>query len=189
MILRVVAGVTEGSAERPARGLVRSHLGTDRATGESVEVTIWDDAEAASGGATNGAGESPADRSGDGRAESNHEAAYFDVGSTWLEWSRDEPVAFRLAIGRFSRPRADLEMQDALRERVPLLGEDLTESAVGRRIVGSAVEVVFFTAWTRESGERPLEQALWPDIVLRYDQFGVRVCSPARPIVSRPPRP
>ena len=168
MILRVVAGISGERGQPPGGGLIRAHLGVDRASGELVEVAVWDDAEAARSAGGNGA-----------------DAAYFDVGSTWLEWSRDEPVAFRLAVGRFTKPGSDLEMLTALRQRVPLVGDDMTEAAVGRRIVGRSVEVLFFSAWAREPGERPLDHAFWEDISLRYDEFAVRVCSPTRPVVSR----
>lgn len=177
MILRVVTGHAGGHAPPRERGLVRAHLGRDRVSGEPVEVTVWDDLEAAISIETRSSDVAPAD------------PAYFDVGPTWLEWSRDEPVAFRLAVGQLNRPRADLEMMAWLRDRVPMLGEDLTESAVGRRVVGRAVEVVFFSAWAREPAAWKLEDAFWPDIARHYDEFSVRVCESTRPIVSRPPRP
>jgi hypothetical protein len=172
VILRVVAGVTGGAEPRLERGLIRAHVGVDRTSGETVEVTVWDDAEAA--------------RSADGHGA---DASYFDVGTTWLEWSREEPVAFRLAVGRFSKPGADQEMLAALRERVALIADDVTESAVGRRLADRAVEVVFFTAWARETDQLRLDRPFWPDMSLRYDDFEVRVCNPTRPVVSRPPVP
>jgi hypothetical protein len=172
VILRVVAGITGGAEPPDAGGLIRAHLGADRATGELVEVTVWGDPEAAR----------PA-------AGDSGRAAYFDIGSTWLEWSRDEPAAFRLAVARFTRPGADLEMVTALRDRMPLVGDDVTESAVGRRLVDRAVEIVFFSAWAREPSGWRLDRALWPDISVRCDEFGVRVCDPTRPILSRQPVP
>ena len=172
MILRVVAGITGGSETPRERGLVRAHLGSDRGSGDLVEVTVWDDPEAA-----RSAGAADVD------------SAYFDVGATWLEWSREEPVAFRLAVGRFTRPGADVEMLAALRERVPVVGDDLTESAVGRRLADRAVEVLFFSAWAREPADWTLDRPFWPDISLRYDGFAVRVCTPTRPVVSRQPAP
>jgi hypothetical protein len=172
VILRVVAGLTGGARPLSERGLIRAHLGADRDSGELVEVTVWDDAEAA--------------RSADGDGDA---AAYFDVGTTWLEWSREEPVAFRLAVGRFTKPGADREMLAAIRERISLIADDMTESAVGRRLVDRAVEIVFFSAWAREPTDRRLDRAFWSDISLRYDGFAVRVCSPERPVVSRRPGP
>ncbi|HJW21242.1 MAG TPA: hypothetical protein VJ506_02315 [Candidatus Limnocylindrales bacterium] len=172
MILRVVAGVTGGTRPPLERGLVRAHLGTDRATGELVEVTVWDDTESA-----RSAG-------GDG-----HSAEYFDIGTTWLEWSREEPVVFRVAVGRFTRPGSDREMLAALRDRIPELGDGMTESAAGRRLNGRAVEVLFFSAWAREPAGRRVDRAFWRDLSLHDDGFVVRVCSPVQPIVSRRPGP
>ena len=172
MILRVVAGVTGGTRPPLERGLVRAHLGSDRATGELVENTVWDDAESARS----------AGRDGDS-------AEYFDVGTTWLEWSREEPVVFRVAVGRFTKPGADREMLAALRDRISELGDGMTESAVGRRLNGRAVEVLFFSAWAREPSGRRLDHAFWHDVALHYDEFAARVCSPVQPIVSRRPGP
>ena len=53
---------------------------------------------------------------------------------------------------------------------------DLTvEHFVGRRIVGHAVEVTLVSAWSRPPADRPLEDAFWPDIAFRYDDFRVEV--------------
>lgn len=172
MILRVATDHAGGLEPPRGRGLIRAHLGRDRRSGQPIEVTVWDDLDAALGTDTSAA-----------------DPAYFDVGSTWLEWSRDEPVVFRLAVGRLLRPRADLEMLAWLRDRVPMIGEDMTESAVGRRVVGRAVEILFFSAWAREPAAWRLDEPFWPDIARQCDAFSVRVCESIRPIVSRPPRP
>lgn len=185
MILRVVARVTVAREPPSQCGLVRSHLGVDRATGELVEVTVWHDVEAAraaDGGRGARDGREPA-------IDAGLEAAYYDLGATWLEWSRDEPVVFLLAVGRFTRAGSDVELQAALRDRVPLLGEDMTEAAVGRRIVDRVVEVLFFSAWAREPRDRRLDRVFWTDLAVRYDELDVRACTPVRPVVSRRPGP
>jgi hypothetical protein len=170
VILRVVAGVMGGTEPRLERGLIRAHLGADRSSGELVEVTVWEDRDAARW-------------VGPGEVE----PAYFDIGATWLEWSRDEPVAFRVAVRTFTQPGAEVEMLAALRERMPLLGEDLTESAVGRRLAGPVEEIIFFSAWAREPAGGRLDRLVWPDASLHDGELTVRVCSPTRPIVSATP--
>jgi hypothetical protein len=37
--------------------------------------------------------------------------------------------------------------------------------------------VTFVSAWRRLPSDRPLDEAFWPDIALRYDQFVVEVYS------------
>jgi hypothetical protein len=105
------------------------------------------------------------------------QAVHFEVDDTIRRDSRDEPVAIRLATGRFSKPGADAEMQNLLRQRAPLIGEEMAEAWVGRRLTGRAVEVTFVSTWRRLPADRPLDEAFWPDIALRYDQFVVEVYS------------
>jgi hypothetical protein len=103
------------------------------------------------------------------------DVAHFEVDESILRNSGEQPVAIRLATGRFSKHGSDLEMQDLLRQRAPDIGDDMTEAYVGRRLVGRAVEVTFVSAWRRVPTDRPLETAFWPDIALRYDDFRVEV--------------
>ena len=100
---------------------------------------------------------------------------HFEIDDSFLRRSDAHPVAIRLATGRFSRPGADAQMQALLRERAPLIGDEMTEAYVGRRIVGRAVEVTFVSAWSQPPAGRRLEEAFWPDIALRYDEFRVEV--------------
>ena len=100
---------------------------------------------------------------------------HFEIDDSFIRRSDAHPVAIRLATGRFSRPGADAQMQALMRERAPLIGDEMTEAYVGRRMVGPAVEVTFVSAWSRPPADRPLEEAFWPDIALRYDVFRVEV--------------
>ena len=104
--------------------------------------------------------------------------AHFEIDDTIRRHSEDQPVAIRLATGRFSKPGADAEMQNLLRQRAPLIGDDMAEAWVGRRLTGPAVEVTFVSTWRRFPDDRALDEAFWPDIALRYDQFAVEVYSP-----------
>ena len=106
------------------------------------------------------------------------EVVHFEVDDTIRRHSDDEPVAIRLATGRFSKPGADAEMQNLLRQRAPLIDDDMAEAWVGRRLTGRAVEVTFVSTWRRLPVDRSLDEAFWPDIALRYDQFVVEVYSP-----------
>jgi hypothetical protein len=110
------------------------------------------------------------------------EAAHFEVDETILRRSDDAPIAIRVFLGRFSKPGADIEMQELLRRRAPLLGDEMTEAYVGRRMIGRAVEVAFISAWRELPSDRQLEDPFWPDIVLRYDEFEIAVY----PIATEP---
>ncbi len=103
---------------------------------------------------------------------------HFEIDDTIRRHSDDEPMAIRLATGRFSKPGADAEMQNLLRQRAPLIGDEMAEAWVGRRLTGRAVEVTFVSTWRRLPDDRRLDEAFWPDIALRYDQFAVEVYSP-----------
>lgn len=103
--------------------------------------------------------------------------AHFEVDDTIRRHSDDEPVAIRLATGRFSKPGADAEMQNLLRQRAPLIRDDMAEAWVGRRLDGRAIEVTFVSTWRRLPDDRKLDEAFWPDIALRYDEFVVEVYS------------
>ena len=100
---------------------------------------------------------------------------HFEVDDTIRRRSDDGPIAIRIATGRFSKPGADAEMQNLLRQRAPLIGEEMAEAWVGRRLTGRAIEVTFVSTWRRLPTDRPLDEAFWPDIALRYDQFVVEV--------------
>ena len=103
--------------------------------------------------------------------------AHFEVDETIRRHSDDEPVAIRLATGRFSKPGADAEMQNLLRQRALLIDDDMAEAWVGRRLDGRAIEVTFASTWRRPPEDRKLDEAFWPDIALRYDEFVVEVYS------------
>jgi hypothetical protein len=169
-----------GSPASPGHGLARFHLGSRsaRANSGAADATLdvallsfWDAAESAA--------------AGDARSISplslarphvrDLDIAHFEVDETIVRHSREQPVALRIATGRFSKPGADAEMQNLLRDRALLIDDEMTEAYVGRRLDGSAVEVTFVSAWRRLPADRSLEQAFWPDIALRYDQFSVEV--------------
>ena len=167
--LRATLGRDSGEVAGPAR----FHLGT-RPADEGLDVLVtafWASAEAAV--------------SGDRREISPYRltqrhladvvADVFEVDETILRRSDDEPIAVRVATGTFSKPGSDIEMLDLLRQRAPLIGDEMSEAFVGRRMVGRAVEVTFVSAWRTPPVDRTLDGTFWPDIALRYDRFEVGV--------------
>jgi len=178
---RLVAAVAVTSrtqiAARP--GLIRAHLAARPAGDghEAVGVTFWSTPESAAEALR----EDPSDPSMSGDLASFVDlrpATYFEVDETVLRRSERDPVALRLTVGRFSKPGSDRLMQDLLRERAPLIGDDMTEAYVGRRVDGRHVEVTFVSAWQRIPDAMPLDQPFWPDISTRYDEFFVAVYEP-----------
>jgi hypothetical protein len=106
------------------------------------------------------------------------EVVHFEVDESIRRHSEDKPMAIRIATGRFSKHGADAQMQELLRQRAPLIGDEMAEAWVGRRLTGRAVEVTFVSTWRRLPNHRPLDEAFWPDIALQYDQFVVEVYYP-----------
>jgi hypothetical protein len=158
---------------RPAKEPAAAEPGGRARDRDVIIVSHWASAEAA-------AGEDVAQTSPFAIATRNLgtiHVAHFEVDDTIRRHSNEDPVAIRLATGTFSKPGADAEMQNLLRQRAPLIDDDMAEAWVGRRMTGRAVEVTFVSAWRRLPPGRPLDEAFWPDIALRYDQFVVEVYS------------
>jgi len=155
-------------------GPIRFHLATRLAANEQdvLVMSFWSSAEAAVSGDDRGI--SPLSIAV-AQAWTGLEASHFEIDETILRRSDQQPIAIRVATGRFSQPGADIEMQELLRQRVPLIGDEMTEAFVGRRMVERAVEVTFVSTWSRPPADRRLEDTFWPDIALRYDHFAVDV--------------
>lgn len=188
MILRVIRGragpreveaLCEALAARlgpssgESAGPTRYHLGTRDAGAELdvVVVVFWPTAEAAA--AADARGTSPYIVAREFLPVMR--AAAFEVDESLLRHSDVQPIALRMATGRFSTPGSDIKMQELLRERAPLVGDDMTEAYVGRRIEGRAIEVTFVSLWERVPEGRDLRQPFWADIALQYDRFDVDV--------------
>jgi len=183
-VVRLRAAIDSGAAAR--LGLERCHVacrpskprpgeGTQPANElDVVVIAHWSSADAA---AADASGTSPL--SSLRRFLGDVEVVHFEVDASIRRQSDDEPVAIRIATGTFSRHGADSEMQDLLRQRAPLIDDAMAEAWVGRRLTGRAVEVTFVSTWRRLPADRPLDEAFWPDIALRYDQFAVEVYTAA----------
>lgn len=154
-------------------GVVRPHAWV-RAD-EDVAELVWLDFWATSGAAAAGSGPSNGPQAAALLASvlDDQAIAHFEVEEGLTRESADEPRILRLAVGRFSRPGADVETQEILRRRLPSLGPEMVEAYVGRRIVGRAVEVAFISTWLAEPVDGPLDAPLWPDVVVRYDSVHI----------------
>ena len=84
------------------------------------------------------------------------------------------PTLLRLTAGRVARG-LDAEIQQELRRRVPELPPQATAAWVGRRVIGSDVEIAFASTWTEEPADVPLDAPLWPAVSDRYEVFRVEV--------------
>lgn len=195
MILRIVRGVIGPGRPEPvdeallerslpvtraAPGLVRFHVAV-RPEGERRRVaivTFWASVEAAihAYGGDPGAPHS-LDAVARGGAEPT-KVAYFEVDETQLRRSERDPAILRVTVGRVTRG-LDAAIQQELRSRMHELDESMTEAYVGRRILGSEVEVMFISAWERvPPGRSSLDEPLWPDISAKYDVFSVETYVP-----------
>jgi hypothetical protein len=193
VILRIVrgevpSGALEGLAEgfatsvAPAAlatpGLERHHVAVrPRGAGHAlVEVTSWasvDDAIAAFDGDL----ETP--RTVDAMAASVDldDVAHFEVDETVIRRGSDGAAVLRISTGRVAQG-IDAAIQAELRTLVTRLDDAMIEACVGRRIVGSDVEIVFVSAWDRVPAGMALEEPFWPDLSAQYDEFAVETFVP-----------
>lgn len=188
MILRVIRGRARpeqvdalcaaldeklGPGSHEVGGPIRFHCAT-RPAGEGLDaliISFWSTFEAAADADARGISPLSIAQSTLPKVE----AAHFEIDETILRHSEEQPIALRLGLGSFSKPGSDIEMLELLRQRVPLIGEEMTEAYVGRRMIDRSVEVTFVSAWQRQPTDRALEDTFWPDIALRYDAFRVEV--------------
>ena len=158
-------------------GPVRNHLGV-QPIDDGVRVLMascWSSPEAAATGDVLGL--SPL-RIAEDAGLTDLEIAVFEVDQAVVRDDAGPPMALRVATGRFSRPGADIEMLNLLRERVPLVEDAMSTAYICRRITDAGIEVSFVSVWQRAPAGFALDQMLWPDIALRYDGFSVEVYPP-----------
>jgi len=168
--LRARLGPESGEVAGPAR----FHLSDRLAEGGGFDVLViafWPSAEAAAAGDARQI--SPMSLAK--RHLSEVAAQVFEVDETILRRSEDEPRCIRVATGTFSKPGSDIEMLELLRQRAPLIGDEMSEAYVGRRMVGRAVDVTFVSAWRVAPEDHSLREPFWEDIALRYDHFEIGV--------------
>jgi len=199
VILRIVRGVVapgrlpEISAAfgeryepiaRATPGLVRYHAAV-RPEGDShrlLVVTFWTAVEAALA-AYGGDLDTPRTLDGSDPHATLTDVAYFEVDESRIRRADTHPAVLRLTVGRVAQG-IDAGIQQELRARLHEVEEGMSEAYVGRRFVGSDVEVAFVSTWSEPLPGRALDQPIWPDISSRYDAFEVETFAP---ILSGPP--
>lgn len=191
MILRVIRGRADREKVHALRralierlgpgpdgrdGPDRYHLGI-RPSDDQVDVLLlacWRSAEAATDGDARGVSPLRLAARHLGHAEVEH----FEIDMNVLRDAEVQPVALRVATGRFRRPGGHIQMQELLRQRLGSVGPEMTEAYVGRRLVGPSVDVTFVSAWRGVPAGQALEAPFWPDISIQYDEFNVEVYGP-----------
>ena len=166
-------------------GLVRFHVGLrpDQDDHELIAVSYWSSAEAAvaafgdlGSSRTLGHLASLAAFSG---------ADLYEVDEAIVREGTEDPVVLRWAAGRLD-PGRDVEVQRELRRRLPGVDPAMTQAYVGRRLVGSQVEVAFVSTWAASPRVGLLDEPIWPDIANQYQRFFVRTYVLVRD-AARPP--
>jgi hypothetical protein len=199
LILRIVRGdiapgslgpLVDGFANtyapraRVTPGLIRFHVGIGPTPSESevVVVTFWTSVDAALAAYE---GDLDAPRTLDGLADHARlrDVAYWEVDETLLRRSDRAPALLRLTFGRVSEG-ADAAIQEELRHRLHLLDDAMTEAYIGRRLLGTEVEIAFVSAWSEMPAGRDLAAPVWSDISARYSVFELGLY---RPILSGTP--
>ena len=99
---------------------------------------------------------------------------HFEVDESIVVHSDVAPAVARIAIGAIDLGD-DVEVQQELRRRIPDLGRDVVEAAVGRRITDRMVEVAFVTLWSGRPEGRTLEEPVFPDVAERYRTYSIEV--------------
>ncbi len=201
MILRIVRGdVAPGGLQplvdgfvrgyapiaRSTPGLIRFHVGVGPQPAESevVVVTFWSSVDAALD-AYDGDLAQPRTLDGLAAHAELRDVAYWEVDETLLRRSDRAPTLLRLTFGCVSEG-ADAAIQEELRRRLHLLEGAMTEAYIGRRLVGTEVEIAFVSAWSDVPEAHDLGSPVWPDISARYTSFDLGLY---RPILSGTPSP
>jgi hypothetical protein len=165
----------DASTEGPKPdGLVAWHLGT-RPSGAARAVaglTVWDTADhalAAFGGDL--ASNRVIGRLG-ATAEFFH-ADFYEIEAARVHPVRGDPAFLRVATGFLAGP-STAEILGEMRQRLPLVGTEMVEAYIGRRLIAAGVEVAFISIWESIPDVRQLEMPLWPDLASRKESFTVQ---------------
>jgi quinol monooxygenase YgiN len=158
---------------RATEGLLQVHVGLRDADGETeiLFITIWSSVEAVVA-AVGGDVARMAVLEGISEHIEVHGVDLFEVDESSVRTSAAEPLVLRTSAG-WIELGPDVEIQQELRRRMRELGDELLEAYVGRRMRGRSVEVTFVSVWAATSEDRPLDEAIWPDISARYQSFRV----------------
>jgi hypothetical protein len=99
---------------------------------------------------------------------------HFEVDESVVVHADVPPAIARIAVGAIELG-GDVEVQQELRQRIPELGKEVVEAAVGRRIRDRMVEVAFVTLWSGRPAGWPLEEPVFPDVAERYSTYSIEV--------------
>lgn len=159
-------------------GLAHFHVVVrpDGADHEVLAITLWNSVEAAlqafgddlSSGRTLGE---------IGRFAQFSGADHYEVDESQLRQPSGRIATLRLSAGRVGGG-GEAAILEELRRRLPELGDEMIDHFVGRRLVGTDVEVAFVSTWSRAPEGRSLDEPMWPDISARFHQFWIRTYTP-----------
>jgi hypothetical protein len=157
-------------------GLARFVLGVRPSEGggeQLAALSIWesfDDVHAAYGGDL--AAARTIDRRDRGAVYES--VAYYELEAHRRPATGAVPRLLRVTAGIVSRG-FDADIQGELRNRLPSLPTEAVEAYVGRRVIGTTVEIAFMSTWSAEPEDVALDAPIWPDISNRYDTFGMEL--------------
>jgi hypothetical protein len=159
-----------------AVGLDRFVVGArDRPDGSHglAAMTLWTTVEAALAAYD---GDLAVPRTLDARShgEEMSRVDYYEIDDGAARRRSGDATWLRLTAGTVASG-LDAEIQQELRKRLPELPAEAVEAFVGRRVLGSDVEIAFVTTWSGVPAGRSLEAPIWPSISDRYDTFRIAV--------------
>jgi hypothetical protein len=99
---------------------------------------------------------------------------YYEVEIGATRRTAGVPARLRLTAGQVGKG-LDAEIQHQLRGRLDDLEPEVVDAYIGRRVLGSRVEIAFVSTWSATQSGRRLEEPVWPDISAQYETFEIRV--------------
>jgi len=99
---------------------------------------------------------------------------YYEVEIGATRRTAGTPSRLRLTAGQVGKG-LDADIQRELRSRLGALEPEVVDAYVGRRVLGSRVEIAFVSTWSGIPAGRRLEEPVWPDISAQYETFEIRV--------------
>jgi hypothetical protein len=165
----------DASTEGPKPdGLVAWHLGTrpSAAARAVAGLTVWESADQALVALGSGLASSRT-LGGLGGAAEFSRADFYEIDAARVHPVRGDPAFLRVATGLLAGPSTS-EMLGEMRQRLPLVGPEMVEAYIGRRLVAAGVEIAFVSIWENLPDVRQLEMPLWPDLARRKESFAVQ---------------
>jgi hypothetical protein len=99
---------------------------------------------------------------------------YYEVEIDATRRTAGAPRRLRLTAGQVG-DGIDADIQRQLRGRLGGLDPEVVDAYVGRRVLGSRVEIAFVSTWSATPTGRRLEDPIWPDISGQYETFEIQV--------------